>query len=526
MSEQALDLRSTWAVARRHTRTLVIAAALGTFAAGAALSVKPPEYSSTSKVLLPAATLGSVAAATAHSIDTQVQIAESEAVLGPAGKAMSPPLTVRQVARRVEVKGATSELMVITAKGTTPGQALALADAVARAEINYLKSAADTVAAEGRKAQTERLDTLKEGLAAVNAEITKTQTRLDGEAVTTPAGKADAGALAALTAQQANLVLQIDKVGKEAGSQPAGEVGVGATLIEQASLGTGTSTIASYALFEAVGAGAGIFVALLLLTLKGRRERAVRSRDQIADAIGVPVVASIQSRFPRSVAGWTSLLKSYAPANVESWTLRQLLRLVTPGHPGSLADEPSEDSESPSVAVLTLSGDLRALAVGPQLASFAASTGLRTCLRTAQMHESANALWAACSGIAPDEQLRSGLWVGSSNHIRDSADLVVHIAVIDRQRPHLRLDSPGTVTLLAVTAGAATAEDLARVALAADDSDNPIARIIVVDPDPLDRTTGRLLPFERAAQVPLPSLMTGTAIAAETSSLATRRRLR
>ena len=524
MSEQALDLRSTWAVARRHARTLVLAAALGAFAGGAVLSVKPPEYRSSSKVLLPAATLGSGAAATAHSIDTQVQIAESEAVLGPAGKAMSPPLTVGQVARRVEVKAVTSELMVITATGATPGQALALSDAVARAEIDYLKSAADIVAAEGRKAQTERLDTLKESLAAVNAEITKTQTRLDGEAVTTPAGKADAGALAALTAQQANLVLQIDKVGKEAG-RPAGQVGVGATLIEQASPGAGTSTIASYALFEAGGAGAGIFMALLLLTLKGRRERAVRSRDQIADAIGVPVVASIHSRSPRSVAGWTSLLKSYAPANVESWTLRQLVRLVTPGHPGSLADGPSEDSESPSVAVVTLSGDLRALAVGPQLASFAASTGLRTCLQTAQMHESANALWAACSGIGPEEQVRSGLWVGSRNRIRDSVDLVVHIAVIDRQRPDLRLDSPGTVTLLAVTAGAATAEDLARVALAADDSGNPIVRIIVVDPDPLDRTTGRLLPFERAAQVRLPSLMTGTAMAAETSSLATRRRL-
>jgi hypothetical protein len=82
------------------------------------------------------------------------------------------------------------------------------------------------------------------------------------------------------------------------------------------------------------------------------------------------------------------------------------------------------------------------------------------------------------------------------------------------------------VTLLAVTAGAATADDLARVALAADDTGHPIARIVVVDPDPLDRTTGRLLPSERAHQVPLPSLMTGSAPTGEATALDKRRRQR
>jgi hypothetical protein len=33
--------------------------------------------------------------------------------------------------------------------------------------------------------------------------------------------------------------------------------------------------------------------------------------------------------------------------------------------------------------------------------------------------------------------------------------------------------------------------------------------IIVANPDPLDRTTGRLLPAQRAVLAPLPSLMTG-----------------
>jgi hypothetical protein len=253
----------------------------------------------------------------------------------------------------------------------------------------------------------------------------------------------------------------------------------------------------------------------------------MRSRDQVADAIGIPVVASIESGTPRSVAGWTDLLRDYTPDNVEMWTLRQLVRLVTPGHPGSLAGAPKEAEVAPAVVVVTLSDDLRALAVGPQLASFAASTGLATTLVTAQSHESANALWAACSGLAPEAHPRPGLSVDVRYGLHPVEDLVVHVAVVDRQRPELRVRAADhAVTLLAVSAGAATADDLARVALAADDAHHPIARIIVVDPDPLDRTTGRLLPSERAQHAALPSLMTGSPVAGEATALDKRRRLR
>jgi len=65
------------------------------------------------------------------------------------------------------------------------------------------------------------------------------------------------------------------------------------------------------------------------------------------------------------------------------------------------------------------------------------------------------------------------------------------------------------VTLLAVSSGAASAEDLAALALAADEAGMPLDGIVVANPDPLDRTTGRLLPTERAVLAPLPSLMTG-----------------
>jgi hypothetical protein len=177
--------------------------------------------------------------------------------------------------------------------------------------------------------------------------------------------------------------------------------------------------------------------------------------------------------------------------------------------------------------VLTLAGDSPALAVGPQFASLAASTGTVTQLVTAQHHESANALWAACASLPPDSQPRPGLWVDTRPDARPSVQLIVYLAVTNRQRPELYLDRVDrAVTLLAVTSGAATADELAKVALAADGAGHPIDRIIVVDADPLDRTTGRLLPIERAQQVPLPVLMTGSTSAGDATTLETRRRRR
>ena len=68
-----------------------------------------------------------------------------------------------------------------------------------------------------------------------------------------------------------------------------------------------------------------------------------------------------------------------------------------------------------------------------------------------------------------------------------------------------------TATVLGVSAGAATAEQLARVAVSAADDGRDIAGIIVADPDPADHTTGRLPQPARPAQRRLPTRLTGTA---------------
>ncbi len=146
--------------------------------------------------------------------------------------------------------------------------------------------------------------------------------------------------------------------------------------------------------------------------------------------------------------------------------------------------------------------------MGPQIAAYAAASGVRTLLVTGQgRHESAAALWAACAQVT--DEVRPGLLVDESPRKSLGAELTVVMAVVDRQDPQLAGLPDSSVTVLAVSSGTATAEELALTAVRADDAGHRIGGIVVADPDNLDRTTGRLLQHERSQQVPLPTRLTG-----------------
>lgn len=512
MSQQVVDVRSVWAILRRHWKALVVAAVLG---AGLGVGVtlqRPPTYSSTSMVLLPA-TANNASSSTAHDIATQVQIAGSVSVLGPAAEAMSPPMSVTEVEDRVEVTAPTSDVLQFTAQGQTAEQAEALAKAVAEAHVSYLDNAASSLSAEQRTALADRQDTLKKAMAQVDAELQKTNGRLNAEDKASPQGLADAAAFADLTAQRAKLVLDVNDLEKQlaAGSaSQSGQSGGGATVIQNASPAERAGLVERLAIDADLGAAFFVIATAFFLVLKDRRDQRLRLRDHIAEVINIPVVASLGSRTPRSASGWLDLMHGYDPGNVDRWGLRQLLRLVTSGTRESLVRKPDADASSQPVVVVSLAGDHGALAAGPQFASFVASLGVSTELIAAQPHDAADALWAACTNPPGEGEVRPELTVSARRDVRDGVTLVVLLAVLDRHNPELYLDgTENAVTLLAVSAGFATAADLANVAVAADFGRHPLDGIIVVDPDPLDRTSGRLIPPGRSPQVALPTLMTG-----------------
>jgi hypothetical protein len=63
--------------------------------------------------------------------------------------------------------------------------------------------------------------------------------------------------------------------------------------------------------------------------------------------------------------------------------------------------------------------------------------------------------------------------------------------------------------VLGVSAGAVTAEELARVAISAAADGRDIAGILVADPDPADNTTGRIPELARSGQRRMPNRVTG-----------------
>jgi hypothetical protein len=121
-------------------------------------------------------------------------------------------------------------------------------------------------------------------------------------------------------------------------------------------------------------------------------------------------------------------------------------------------------------------------------------------------------LRAACT--APPPEPSSELRVIVRDHedaVRESdASLTVVVAVVDGQAPQVAHTSQTTATVLGVSAGVATAEQLARVAASAAVAGHDIIGILVADPDPADTTTGRLPQLDRPAHRIRPTRMTGT----------------
>jgi capsular polysaccharide biosynthesis protein len=241
-----------------------------------------------------------------------------------------------------------------------------------------------------------------------------------------------------------------------------------------------------------------------------RVDRKLWGRDAIADAIGVPVLASVPVGHPSSAAGWRKLLEGYDPGVVHGWALRKAL------HHLDLID--FKGGRGASLTVLSLSSDPAATALGPQLAVFAASLGISTVLIVGpQPDTNATATLCAACTVTPVVSSGSGqLRVTVGNGEDEDADsprgaaLTIVVAVVDDKAPQVVQVMRTTATVLGVSAGAATAEQLARVAVSAAGDGRDIVGIIVADPDSADQTTGRLPQPSRPTPRRLPARQTGT----------------
>jgi capsular polysaccharide biosynthesis protein len=425
MSEQ-LDLRRFIWLAWRHKAIVLAAALLGLLAGLGFTMLKPPLPTSNALVLLPPS-------ATRY-IGTQVVIAASDPVLAGAMHAVTPPVSLQALRNNVKATRLTSNIVSITAKGSTAAQAESTANAVADSYVDYV----------GRK---------NSAVGKVQAEVLSVATH----------------------ARLGSLRIRLLISG-----------GIGLLL--------------------------GALIGTITAVAFGRNRRLLRDRDEIAAATGAPVLASIPARHPSGVDGWTMLLEQYEPDVVDAAGLGRVLQRA--GLARVLSGERRGDFRS-SLQVVSLASDSGALALGPQLAAVAASLGIPTALVIGSQQEAraTAGLRAACETIldAPPRRssylqvsvLRDG--DGSRPH---SAVLTVVVCVVDGRTPRVADMMPTTATLLAVSAGAATSEQLSRVAARCTAAGRRVAGVVVADPDSADQTTGGRPQRPGSATLVLPTRVT------------------
>ena len=316
------------------------------------------------------------------------------------------------------------------------------------------------------------------------------------------------GKTAAQAEDAANAVADSYVAYVSAADTPGGRQ-VSARVLQRAISASKASLLIPVLINAVIGALAGGLIGAIVVLAVNRDDRRLRQRDEIADAIGVPVLASVPARHLAKAHQWTRLLDQYEPAAADARRLRHALDYL------GLADLTSADVSSggSSLTVLSLSYDREALALGPQLAAFAASQGIPTALVISGREDDTTAALRDACDTTPSPGRSRHLRVAVADHDDPdwpAAALTVVVAVVDSRAPRSADTIRTDAMVLGVSAGAATAEQLARVAASTAD-DRYIAGILVANPYPADPTTGRLPQLGRRIQ--MPTRITGTVMA-------------
>jgi len=456
MSQKALDLRRSTQIARRHKVLLGIVVALGIFGGAAYAAVKPAMFTSTALIAVtpPASYLESttITGGPDPYTATQEVVAGSNQVLLDALPDVRPAMSLIELRLDVQVASPAADIISVSAQGKSVADAEATANAVADCYILYVGSSHSAV---GR---------------------------------------------------------------------------VQAQLLQSATDATRPTPIERTVTFALLGGVGGVLIGIIVALAIGRNDRRLRERDEIANSIGVPVLASVPVAHPSTAAGWMRLLENYNPPAMHAWQLRTALHHLGIARPGS--GRPAYDRNGSSsvddgrasmyesgrfsLMVLSLSSDPGALGLGAQLAVFAASQKVPTSLVIGPQQDAAitATLRTACAAPSSEASMRHGLlrvtaYDEGGDRVHPDTALVIVVAVVDDRVPKLPDPMRTNATVLGVSAGAATAEQLARVAVATAADGQEITGILVANPEPTDQTTGRIPHLAGPARRRLPHSLRG-----------------
>jgi capsular polysaccharide biosynthesis protein len=238
-----------------------------------------------------------------------------------------------------------------------------------------------------------------------------------------------------------------------------------------------------------IGLAAGLLVGVIVVYVRAKGDCRLRRRDEIADALGLPVLAAIEAGRYKSVTEWTRFLENYEPSPTSLWNLRRVLNYMLRDH----------YQAEVTIRIVSYADDESALAAGPQLAMAAAELGISARIEPG-MQEALAPLRAACAQLkrsgyierssppdVHDDDPWRRMW-DTRNQASIGSEFTISILTLERSIPEW---SPfAGRSILAISAGTAVADELARLALAAAEGGGEIEGIILVNPEPGDGGAG------------------------------------
>ena len=492
MSEQPLDLKTFSRALWRRRRMVGALAALGA-AAGVAYSVLlPPLPTARALVVLPSTSLtqSSTTSATPEQLmSTQVIIASSTPVLTTAGQAVTPPISATSLKHRASVTAPGTDVLQFQVSAPTDAQALKLTNAMANSYIAYVGktgTGSTSAALSGLQAEASGLTAQVKSL---QGQIGTVVGRLATEPSTSAAGERDASYLSSLRTEQEQVSLQLNNVNSQiVSTQLSGAVSAGAITVLQSAALVPPSKL-GVVLSGAAGAFVGLVVGGFIALSRSRRDHRLRLRDEIAGALGLPVVASLESSSCRSAKDWKRLLDEYKPSPVDTWNLRRLLHHLAPA-PGD---------KQAQISILAFAGDVPALSCGVQLAKAAARLGTEVGL-VPGTDPALSLLRATLAAYSPSGSSEGPYYLKAENGSSEfsALRLTISLIVVGEAKPEFSLSAGAN--LLAVSSGFATEESLALAVLSASDAGHPVDGVVIINPDPNDSTVGMA---PRAGEAPL-----------------------
>lgn len=463
--QHLLDFARLWTGIRRRRRLWVALGLIGFIAGGMLAVLMPPPPSAVTRVLVvheeDAPSDGGSLIRTDIALMTTTRIAA--AALKELGSDERPEEFVKQY----EVVGLTNNVLEVTVEGPTGTEAARRAEALATVfiadHVGRIQAAAKAEAA----AITEQRAGVQTDLDAVNGEITgaeaeRTQDGENDEGAPPPSNPAGLDSLYARRAELTDRITQLTQQAQEAGlGTPRVEAG---TQIVDAPRPVKTSLKVTAATNAGIGLVLGLVVGIALAAVTGAvKDKPVLRRD-IAENLGASVIAQL----PPRRRGLARFLPNKKAAREHARVAATVVRLVRDGSgPVSvlaLGAAPSAAALAGTVAADLAASRAVALVTGPA-GSIDAPDGTEHPVRVVDT--------ADTSAPVPGE---ARIGVGSVAPGAAWTDL-----------PHL-----GEETLLVVRAGYANTAWLHTVARQLADMGIPIVGVVLVDPDPRDKTDGTL----------------------------------